>query len=557
MSHVLSDRWLALSANQLNPRFEQHYFAVKAKFFSRDPALWPLYRSLEIQPLLQSRRESPVYDHHLFKQLTTREEVPPFSRYQGKPFDEVALYAAQHSKNWDDPRSVENVISTPSDPAIHGALLAMIANPNLVYGEYSGMAAELEKLVVRQIASLAGYSTEQATGIFTQGGTFCNLYGYLLGLRKALPSSISQGISTGSLQMLNSEAGHYSNMTNLALLGISVQSQVIRVRVNDNNEIDLIDLHRQLSRCFEQEQVVPTIMLTFGTTDTFALDDIKAVYDIRESLCHQYGVRRKPHIHVDAAVGWSLLFFASYDLQRNPLAINAATLSAITEWLPKIRALQWADSFTVDFQKWGYVPYTSSLVMIKNSHDLQALKSDPSYFSYFETARQQETHLQATIECSRSAVGVFAAYSALQMMGIDGYQTILAHGLQNASYLRAQLATLAHCKLVAEQNHGPSVAFRLYPPSVKSAHDAFALEMDLCQHPDYVEKMVTHTLYHRSHFLARKGQTLNSNWVESLTRTHYDPEGRCLHLPGEKVVLMNPHTMRTHLDAFIAEMSLR
>ncbi|WP_264767957.1 pyridoxal-dependent decarboxylase, partial [Klebsiella pneumoniae] len=185
------------------------------------------------------------------------------------------------------------------------ALLAMIANPNLVYGEYSGMAAELEKLVVRQIASLAGYSTEQATGIFTQGGTFCNLYGYLLGLRKALPSSISQGISTGSLRMLNSEAGHYSNMTNLALLGISVQSQVIRVRVNDNNEIDLIDLHRQLSRCFEQEQVVPTIMLTFGTTDTFALDDIKAVYDIRESLCHQYGVRRKPHIHVDAAVGWS------------------------------------------------------------------------------------------------------------------------------------------------------------------------------------------------------------------------------------------------------------
>ncbi len=42
MCHVLSDRWLALAANQRNPRFEQHYFAVKAKFFSRDPALWPL-----------------------------------------------------------------------------------------------------------------------------------------------------------------------------------------------------------------------------------------------------------------------------------------------------------------------------------------------------------------------------------------------------------------------------------------------------------------------------------------------------------------------------------
>lgn len=557
MSHALSDSWLALQANQLHPRFEQHYCAVKAKFFSRDPELWPLYRSLEIQPLLHSRRETPAVNHHLLKLLTTRDEVPRFSRYQGKPFDEVALYAAQHSKNWDDPRSVENVISTPCDPAIHGGLLAMIANPNLVYGEYSGMAAELEKLVVRQIASLVGYSTEQATGIFTQGGTFCNLYGYLLGLRKVIPESISKGIATRTFKMFNSEAGHYSNMTNLALLGVDVQSQVIRVRVTDNNEMDLNDLHRQLSQCFEQQQLVPTIMLTFGTTDTFALDDVKAVYDLRESLCHQYAISRRPHIHVDAAVGWPLLFFASYDVQRNPLAINPATLAAFTEWLPKIRALQWADSFTVDFQKWGYVPYTSSLVMVKNSHDMQSLKSDPSYFSYFESTRQQETHLQATIECSRSAVGVFAAYSALQMMGIEGYQVILAHGLQNASYLRAQLATFPHCKLIAEQNHGPSVAFRLYPPNVKSAREAFALEMDLSQHPDYVEKLVTHTLYHRHHFLERKGKSLNSNWVESLTRTHYDRDGRCLHLPGEKVVLMNPHTTRTHLDAFMNDISRR
>ncbi|KQB01395.1 aspartate aminotransferase family protein [Vibrio metoecus] len=557
MSHALSDRWLALQANQLHPRFEQHYCAVKAKFFSRDPELWPLYRSLEIQPLLHSRRETPAVNHHLLKLLTTRDEVPRFSRYQGKPFDDVALYAAQHSKNWDDPRSVENVISTPCDPAIHGGLLAMIANPNLVYGEYAGMAAELEKLVVRQIASLVGYSTEQATGIFTQGGTFCNLYGYLLGLRKVIPETISKGIATRAFKMLNSEAGHYSNMTNLALLGVDVQSQVIRVRVTDNNEMDLNDLHRQLSQCFEQQQLVPTIMLTFGTTDTFALDDVKAVYDLRESLCHQYAVSRRPHIHVDAAVGWPLLFFTSYDVQRNPLAINPATLAALTEWLPKIRALQWADSFTVDFQKWGYVPYTSSLVMVKNSHDMQSLKSDPSYFSYFESTRQQETHLQATIECSRSAVGVFAAYSALQMMGIEGYQVILAHGLQNASYLRAQLATLPHCKLIAEQNHGPSVAFRLYPPNVKSAREAFVLEMDLSQHPDYVEKLVTHTLYHRHHFLERKGKSLNSNWVESLTRTHYDRDGRCLHLPGEKVVLMNPHTTRTHLDAFMNDISRR
>ena len=35
--------------------------------------------------------------------------------------------------------------------------------------EYAGVAEELEKKVVRQIALLAGYDPARATGIFTQG----------------------------------------------------------------------------------------------------------------------------------------------------------------------------------------------------------------------------------------------------------------------------------------------------------------------------------------------------------------------------------------------------
>lgn len=37
-------------------------------------------------------------------------------------------------------------------------------------GEDAGVAEELEKKVVRQIALLAGYDPARATGIFTQGG---------------------------------------------------------------------------------------------------------------------------------------------------------------------------------------------------------------------------------------------------------------------------------------------------------------------------------------------------------------------------------------------------
>ena len=123
-------------------------------------------------------------------------------------------------------------------------------------------------------------------------------------------------------------------MTNLSLLGIDLDRQVIRVRINRDNQICLDDLERQLETCFKQGTVVPTIMLTCGTTDTFAIDDIQQVRQLSERLCRKHEIVRSPHIHVDAAVGWSLLFFLDYDIQANPLSINSATVSYTHLTLP-------------------------------------------------------------------------------------------------------------------------------------------------------------------------------------------------------------------------------
>ena len=74
--------------------------------------------------------------------------------------DPILLFAAALSKNWEDPASVENVITSPSDPALFGSMTGILANPNLVPREYSEMAGELESLVVRQMASLVGVNQE-------------------------------------------------------------------------------------------------------------------------------------------------------------------------------------------------------------------------------------------------------------------------------------------------------------------------------------------------------------------------------------------------------------
>ena len=278
---------------------------------------------------------------------------------------------------------------------------------------------------------------------------------YLLGIRKSLPHSRELGLEHGQdYRIINSGVGHYSNMTNLSLLGVNIRRKTIRIRATDSNDMDLAYLEQQLIACFQLDCVVPTIMLTMGTTDTFGVDRVKPVYDIRDRLCAQFEVAVKPHIHVDSAIGWPLLFFLDYDFTKNPLRIVAATLPGLRRNVERFRELKFADSFTVDFQKWGYVPYTSSLVMIRNRADLKALEHDEEYFSYFEKDIEGQSHLHATIECSRGAAGLFGAYAALEYLGVEGFQCLIANTLQNANYFRFRLSCVPGVKLMAAQNQG-------------------------------------------------------------------------------------------------------
>ncbi|HAS6346791.1 TPA: aspartate aminotransferase family protein [Vibrio vulnificus] len=557
MTKLMVHSWLDIQNNQVSQHFHYCHQKLLKQYFARNPNLWPIYKIKEIAELIGYKRNRTKPNNPILsKRLTADSYIPRHSSEVIRPFEALALFAAGNTKNWDDPCSVENVISTPCDPAIHGALLATIANPNLVYSEYAGRATELEKVVVRQMANLIGYDDHRATGLFTQGGTFCNLYGYLLGLRKCFPDSVTKGFRDKKLLFINSQAGHYSNVTNLSLLGVDIEQQLRRIKVKENNQIDVDDLTRQFEYCIRNEIKVPTILLTFGTTDTFAIDDIASVYLARERLCRQYGLSYRPHIHVDAAVGWTLSFFRDYAFERNELSINPATLEGLEANHSLVKGLRYADSITIDFQKWGYVPYTSSMILVKEGHDLDALKQDADYFSYFEPQQKNQSHLQSTIECSRSAVGVFAAYSALESIGIEGYQSLIAHGLQNANYLRCLLSQLPNCKVVSGSNQGPCVTFRLYPPDVKESPQAlFYRERRLIRQKAYMESIVTSATYHRSNFLSRRGRYLKTNWVDSIARTDYNEVGHCLFLPGEKAVFLNPNTQRQNIESFVSNLN--
>jgi len=550
------------SANHVEPAFAEKMQQLKARFFSRNPNYWPVFADAGLKRIADFRQRNLIPEQRVnaypegerFKRIVHEDDSIPASMRMpdGYP-DDILTFVGALSKDWENPASVENVISMPCDPGIYGAMVGLLSNPNLVYHEYAGMALDLEKYVVRQIAKLVGYDTGEATGLFTQGGTFCNLYGYLAGIRKSLPEARQFGMGyIHDYRFLHSLGGHYSNITNLSLLGVDAQKRTIRIKVKENNDIDLDDLEQQLHACFRLGCVVPTIMLTMGTTDTFAVDCVKPVYDLRNRLCAHYDLEVRPHIHVDSAVGWPLLFFVNYDFEGNPLHINRATRTGLEFYAERFSELKYADSFTVDFQKWGYVPYTSSLVMFKHKSDMAYLQNDPENFCYFESDLQGQTHLQSTIECSRGAAGLFGAYAAMAYLGIEGYRTLIANCLQNANYFYCRLKELSNVKIIAPGNMGPSVGFRVYDPTVaQDAEAEFAYEYHIQNTPAYRQRLDRNNRWHRELFVRRGKKGLYSNWITFVTHTDYDDKERYHKLPGEKVVFMNPATTRREIDCFI------
>jgi glutamate/tyrosine decarboxylase-like PLP-dependent enzyme len=548
--------------HRIAPNFRDGIERIRQRCFSRDPAHWPIFGDPAFSQVVEFRKRYMASGRRvgeyadgpaLLDKLRSLDHVPSQMADASKGVDPILVFAAALSKNWEDPASVENVITSPSDPAMFGSMMGILANANLVHPEYSEMAAELEEAVIRQMASLVGYDPAKATGIFTQGGTMCNLYGYLLGIRKSLPHSRELGLEYGQdYRIINSGVGHYSNMTNLSLLGVNIRRKAIRIRATESNNMDLGELERQLTACFQLGCVVPTIMLTMGTTDTFGVDQVKPVCEIRDRLCARFDVAVKPHIHVDSAIGWPLLFFLGYNFADNPLRINAATLPGLRRNVERFRELCLADSFTIDFQKWGYVPYTSSLVMIKDRADLRSMEHDPEYFSYFEKEMEGQGHLHSTIECSRGAAGVFGAYAAMHELGIEGFQRLIANSLQNANYFRFRLGGVPGVKLMAAQNNGPSVGFRIYNPEVVSDPEAeFLEECRVTDSDAYRERLDRNNRFHRQAFKRRGKVGLYTNWVEFIAHTDYDDRGRYGAIPGEKAVFMNPRTRYQDIDEFV------
>lgn len=437
---------------------------------------------------------------------------------------------------WGHPRSQVNVVAPPSIASIIGVLLPATYNPNLVSEEGNRRVAEAEVRVTAMASDLIGYDPHTSAGVFTFGGTGAMLYGVKIGLEKAVPNCLHTGLTQPAV-VLASDHSHYCALSVAGWLGIGEQN-VIAVPTHLNNAIDLSQLEQAARQAIAQGQRIAAFIATMGTTDAFGLDDLEAIVALRDRLVVECGLDYRPHVHADAVIGWAWSVFRDYDFEQNPLGFRGRTVRALAAADYRIRHLGLADSVGIDFHKTGFVPYISSLLLVKNGHDFELIARDRARMPYLYQAGEYHPG-KFTLETTRSGMGPLAALANLLLFGKQGLRTLLGHAVEMAEVLREQLESHPDLAVLNGDNVGTVTLFRVYPHGV----DTFTMPQRERTDPAYAAQLAKHNDYNRRIFQRVYAEALSGRGVAlSLTdcyrRTDY----------GEPIVALKSYVLSPFAD---------
>ncbi|MEN6428732.1 MAG: pyridoxal-dependent decarboxylase [Phycisphaerales bacterium] len=445
---------------------------------------------------------------------------------------------------WFSRLHLENVKGPANYASLVGALACLIKNPNLCVDTYSQRSNELEIKAVSALANLVFYNTDSPWGIFTMGGTISNFYGGKIGIEKAVPGAMHKGLNGVRVAGIVSRAAHYSNKTLAGWLGVGTDN-LVSVDVNPDCSMNLGSLRDALEALYSDGAAVAFVIATFGGTDAFGTDDIAGIRSVIDETAKRHG-KTVPHLHVDAAIGWTLCFLNEYDTETNPLSFPADILPVIARAREQSLGMSAADSVTIDFHKMGWGHYPASVFIANRRDDLQLLMREKPEMPYFCEADCTRDPAVFTLECSRPALGVYAVYASLMAIGLAGYRRLVVNALRMAALLKAKIEALEYCKVLNPDAIGPHVIWWVLP----KGRDAKAIYKQLLGGDLHAEEAERHfgevrrLFDHRSRSLTRNDARLSYT-----TDIGFQPHG--IVIPAWKAVFFNPKTDETDIDAIV------
>ena len=342
----------------------------------------------------------------------------------------------------------------PSGGMFHSSLadfLSSSLNRYVTIQEAAPALAKIEDEVVKFLCDkIAGYDVSTGGGVLTSGGSIANLVGIHAARRAA--------IGNKDLQMATlyvSEQSHYCVAQAARFVGLQPK-HVRLIKSNFDCTMDVGSLKDSVTADVKEGLVPIAVCATAGTTNSGAVDDLKACRDV----CEEHG---NIWLHVDAAYGGA---FALTGQGRD-------LMDGISS----------ADSVVVDPHKGLFVPYGLGALLVKDrsklvraNHEDGACMHPPAFFSGPGSDPDPDI-MNLSPELTRSFRGL-KLWLPLKLLGHDAFTSELEEKLRLASLASELLSSSGAPHLVV--CHAPQLSvltFKLSPPGMAGSElDAHQLK---------------------------------------------------------------------------------
>jgi aromatic-L-amino-acid decarboxylase len=324
-------------------------------------------------------------------------------------WQEKALSYTTHNTS---PRYFGFVMGSGSMMGVLAEALAASVNMNVGVWKAAPSATEIERLTIRWLAEMIGYSTD-CGGILTTGGTMANFTAILTALRNSAPyDSTTHGLQQHGLPgkfrvYMSDQEGHISIVRAVDMLNLG-RDCIRKVKSHADFSMDRVDLERMIEQDLANGDIPLCVVAQVGAINTGIIDPLEAIAEI----CSRYNI----WFHADGACG--------------------AVGRILPEKANQYKGLELADSVTLDPHKWLYIPYDCGCVLVRDAENLRrAFSMKASYLrGTLPTQYTGQDFFEYGPEMSR-AFRALKVWMALKYLGVDGYRTLLRQNVQCVEHL--------------------------------------------------------------------------------------------------------------------------
>jgi L-2,4-diaminobutyrate decarboxylase len=347
-----------------------------------------------------------------------------------------------YSTNFSSPFAMAFPDAGNSVAALCGGILLNFINQNLInWSPCSPVGTVIEMIVLNWLRTLIGFEviTKPKTpldvgGMVSTGGVSSNTVALLLAREKAFPGTMINGVGDINEEFVCIVPGgieHYSSRIGLGWLGLGEKNVIKAPTINF--KYDLCELSILMENLHSKNIKIISLVAYAGDSRSMTIDDF---IEIRK-LCDKYNT----WMHVDGCHGTQLLFS--------------------TKLKGLLQGIELADSVTFDPHKVLNIPYTLSVLLLKNLEHMKFVQRPEDIIT-----GEEHSFGQVTPFFGSKAFYSLKLYLLMKNLGVNGIGEMIEKRISIAKLLAKKISDSDDFILLNPIVNINSVIFMFCPKSL-------------------------------------------------------------------------------------------